>query len=151
MKKAIIQSLLDTDFYKLTMGQFAWRRYPDVPVKYAFKNRTTSVPLGIIIPEEELRFEFDHLMSISLSEKESNYLADFKKSNGDPIFCNDYLQFFGGLQLPEYNLKRIGDYYEIEFPGKWSEAIYWETPALSIIDELYYRKILKIELFFILY
>ena len=51
----IIQSLLDTDYYKLTMGQFAWRRYPDVLVKYAFKNRTLNVPLAEIIPEKILR------------------------------------------------------------------------------------------------
>ena len=41
--RPIIRSFLDLDHYKLTMGQFAFHRYPDVPVKYASKNRTKKV------------------------------------------------------------------------------------------------------------
>ena len=49
----IITSLLDTDFYKFTMGQLILDRYPDVPVKYSFKNRTANVFLANHIPEED--------------------------------------------------------------------------------------------------
>lgn len=31
--KPIINSLLDTDYYKFTMGQYAWKYYPTVKVK----------------------------------------------------------------------------------------------------------------------
>ena len=48
----IISSLLDTDFYKFTMGQLVFHRYRAVPVKYAFKNRTPNIPLSRLIPEE---------------------------------------------------------------------------------------------------
>jgi nicotinic acid phosphoribosyltransferase len=37
--KPIIDSLLDTDFYKDTMGQMIFHRHPTTPVRYAFQNR----------------------------------------------------------------------------------------------------------------
>ena len=42
----IIQSLLDSDFYKFTMGHWVFKRYPHVPVRYAFKNRTARGAAG---------------------------------------------------------------------------------------------------------
>ena len=53
----IIQSLLDTDFYKFTMGHWVFKRYSNVPVRYAFKNRTARVRLAEYIDEAELRRE----------------------------------------------------------------------------------------------
>ena len=53
----IIQSLLDTDFYKFTMGHWVFKRSPNVPVRYAFKNRTVRVRLTEYIDEAELRRE----------------------------------------------------------------------------------------------
>lgn len=44
-EQPIIQSLLDTDFYKFTMGQLVFNRFKDVPVKFGFKNRTKGVNL----------------------------------------------------------------------------------------------------------
>ena len=41
----IIRSLLDLDFYKLTMLKLVWKYFRDVLVNYAFKNRTKSVIL----------------------------------------------------------------------------------------------------------
>jgi nicotinate phosphoribosyltransferase len=42
----ITRSLLDTDFYKLLMLQFIWKRFPAVHASFTLLNRTASVRLG---------------------------------------------------------------------------------------------------------
>src|SRR5262249_31716297 len=66
----IIQSLLDTDFYKFTMGHWVFKRYPNVPVRYAFKNRTARVQLAESIDEAELRRELDHVRTLRVNPSE---------------------------------------------------------------------------------
>ena len=66
--KPIIESPLDTDIYKHTMGQFVFLRYPDVAVRYAFKNRTKSVKLGRLIDIGRLREELDHVKTLTYSK-----------------------------------------------------------------------------------
>ena len=70
----IIQSLLDTDFYKFTMGHWVFKRYPNVPVRYAFKNRTARVRLAEYIDEAELRRELDHVRTLRVNPSELHYL-----------------------------------------------------------------------------
>ena len=137
----IIRSLLDLDWYKLTMGQFVFARYRDVPVTYAFTNRTARVRLAECIDEATLRRELDHARTLRLTPGELAYLRSFKTGDG-PLFSEDYLRFLEELALPAYRLERTGGTYRLEFPGAWSKAIYWETIALAIVNELYYRAIL---------
>ena len=58
---------------------------------------------------------------------------------GKRIFQDDYLDFLRGFQAPEYYLEKVDGTFRLEFSGKWSEAIYWETPALAVVNELYNR------------
>lgn len=136
----IINSLLDTDFYKFTMGQLVFLKHRDVPVKYAFKNRTKGVRLGLVVDEKELRAELDHVMSLRFNNSELRYLRGAIDDHNDRMFHEEYLQFLGDLRLPPYKLSMDSNEFVLEFEGKWSEAIYWETFALSIVNELYYRK-----------
>jgi len=138
----IVNSLLDTDFYKFTMGQLVFHRYRAVPVKYAFKNRTPNIPLSRLIPEENLRRELDHIKDLSFNNSELHYLRGTNEY-GERMFKEDYLQFLKEFRMPEYELEKNGDTYLLEFSGPWSEAIYWETFALSIINELYYRALMS--------
>lgn len=138
----IVESLLDIDFYKLTMGQFVFKRYPNVPVKYAFTNRTKEVRIADFVEEEILRKELDHARTLRFTEKEVQYLGTIKKY-GERIFSNDFLSFLKDLELPNYFLEKREGTYILEFSGLWSKSIYWETVALSIINELYYRSLMK--------
>ncbi len=142
MNEPIITSLLDVDFYKFTMGQLVFKNHPDVPVKYAFKNRTASVKLAEIIHEEDLREKLDHARTLRFNNSELHYLRGANEY-GERMFCEDYLQFLKNLQLPPYNLERVGGDFKLEFEGRWSEAIYWETIALAIVNELYYRALME--------
>ncbi len=139
--KPAITSLLDLDHYKLTMGQFVFDRYPDVPVKYTFKNRT-NIRLADVIPEKTLRNELDAIRELKATPIELNYLRTLK-NNGKKLFNEDYLNFLGKVKLPDYNLNIKDGNFDIEFPGKWKEAIYWETLTLSVMNELYYRNLTK--------
>lgn len=134
----IITSLLDTDFYKFTMGLLVFLKYPNVPVTYAFKNRTTSISLVDIIDETELREQLEVVRTLRFSKSELHYLRGTNEY-GQRMFTEEYLEFLATLQLPEFYLEKDGGEYRLEFSGKWSEAIYWETIALSIINELYFR------------
>lgn len=138
----IIKSLLDTDFYKFTMGQIVFHRFKEIPVKYFFKNRTKGIPLAEIISEETLRQELDNVRTLKFNNSELHYLRGTNEY-GDRMFSEDYLQFLKNLELPPYELKRFGDSYKLEFAGPWSKAIYWEIYALAIINELYYRAQMK--------
>src|SRR5262245_34738735 len=137
----IVQSLLDTDFYKFTMGHWVFKRYPNIPVRYAFKNRTAHVRLADYIDEAELRRELDHVQTLRVNPSELHYLRGTNEY-GDRLFSEDYLQFLRELRVPPYELARVDGTYAIEFPGVWCEAIYWETLALSVINELYYRALM---------
>lgn len=138
----IVESLLDIDLYKLTMGQVVLHKYPDTPVKYAFKNRTTKVRLADFICEAELRKELDHIRTLRFTNGEIEYLRGIQMSGGR-IFQDDYLEFLRDLRLPEYRLEKVDGAFSLEFSGKWSEAIFLETPDLAVVNELYYRGIIK--------
>lgn len=138
----IIQSLLDTDFYKFTMGQVVFHCYRDVPVKYSFINRTKTVRLTDSVNEQELRAELNHVRTLRFTKSDLHYLRGTNEYQ-ERMFAEDYLEFLGNLQLPEYQLEKVDGQYRMEFPGKWSESIYWETIAISIIQELHYLHFLK--------
>lgn len=134
----IIERLTDADFYKFTMGQVVFERYRDVPVRYALTNRTRRVRLAEMVNEEDLRRELDHVRTLRFTKSELHYLRGTNDYQ-ERMFAEPYLQFLAGLELPPYTLAVRDGQFELGFSGKWSEAIYWETLALSIVNELYYR------------
>jgi nicotinate phosphoribosyltransferase len=138
----IIQSLLDLDFYKFTMGQLVFLRYPEVPVTYALINRTRRVRLAETVDPNELREELDHVRSLRFNHSELHYLRGTNEY-GDRMFQEDYLDFLRDLRLPEYELEEVDGSFRLNFRGNWSEAIYWETLALSVVNELYNRSLMK--------
>jgi len=138
----IIESLLDLDFYKFTMGQLVFKRYRDVPVIYAFKNRTAKVKLAEIVAEEDLRSELTHVRTLRFNNSQLHYLRGTNEY-GERMFSEEYLQFLRNLELPPYELRAEEGAYHLTFSGRWAEAIYWETLALAIVNELYYRTLMS--------
>ena len=139
----IIRSLLDTDFYKLTMGQLIWKLHPDVPTVFRLTNRHAKrVRLADYVLESELRAELEHVRTLRFTDDELAYLAGIK--NGDaPMFSDGYLAFLRTLHLPPFELSVRDGQFELSFSGKWSEATYWEIPALAIVNELYCQSLVK--------
>lgn len=133
----IIKSLLDTDFYKFTMGQLVFRRYQDVEVVFSLINRS-KVPLARFIRADELQRELNHVQKLRFSNSELHYLRGTNEY-GDRMFGEDFLQYLRDMELPPYDLRQVGDDYQLEFSGPWPRVLYWEIPALAIVNELYYR------------
>ena len=135
-----IQSLLDIDFYKFTMGQFIWQSYPETLVTFELINRDAGIPLARIIAEERLREALDHARTLCFSPGELDALRNIR-TYGKALFSEGYLSFLKGGSLPPYNLEKRGDQYHLSFTGPWAAVSPWETIAIAIISELYYESL----------
>lgn len=138
----IIRSLLDVDFYKFTMGQFVHRFYAGQHVTFGLINRDKEIKLAHVVDENELRAQLDHVRALFLRQSEIAWLRGMDVY-GENMFSNEYLEFLRTLQLSPYELSRVDDQYRLLFSGPWEQVTFWETIALAIISELYYRSLMK--------
>lgn len=127
----IINSLLDTDFYKLTMAQAVLHKYPAVTVRYKFECRNGK-KISFI---DEINAELDHLCSLRFTAEEIKYLSTITFFKADFI---DYLRLF------QLNRDYIDAYLEnnqlrIDIKGPWISTILFEVPVLAIVSEVYSR------------
>jgi nicotinate phosphoribosyltransferase len=138
----IVRSRLEPDFYKFTMGQLIWRKYRDVQVTFSLTNRTAQARLGRVIDVAELREHLDHVRALMFTTSELDYL---RRTNAyqDRMFAAGYLEYLRQLRLPECEVSSRGDDLAVECSGPWSEVTCWETIVLSIVNELYYRTLLR--------
>ena len=138
----IIRSRLEPDFYKFTMGQLIWRKYGGVEVTFSFTNRTAHARLGRVLDVGELREHLDHARSLMFTNSELHYLRGTNEYQ-DRMFAEEYLDFLRRSRLPDYYVEITGDDLVMTFSGSWSDVTYWETIALSIVNETYYRTLLR--------
>ena len=138
----IIDSLFDIDYYKLTMAQVAFRRFPDAPVTFAFMNRTSTISLPDIIVEDDLRAELERIGSLTFAAEELDFL---RESAHIPAgrFSDEFLAFLADLHLPPAKLELGPSILRIEVTGPWPEATLWETLILSVVSELYGQAMLR--------
>lgn len=125
----IITSMLDTDFYKLTMMQAVHHQYPDAHVKWEFRCRNSEDLLPYM---EEIQREVDNLSKLSLTDEEEAYL------NGISFMKPDFVRL---LKLFRYDMGCIRIFEEskelcIRLDGPWSHNILFETQVLPIVSEV---------------
>ncbi len=125
----IIRSLLDTDWYKLTMMQGVHHQYPNASVTWEFRCRDAE-DLERYIPE--IREQIDRLATLQLSREESDYLASF------PYMSPDFIRFLELFRFrPEYvTVGMQGSELCIVIDGPWSHSILFEIVILAIISEV---------------
>lgn len=128
----MINSIIDLDFYKLTMGQFAFYNYPDIKVKYEFFNRKLEYRLADYIDIDVLKEEFWKISELQLKDDEFSFL---KKHD----FKDKYLSFLQNINLSIPTIEIVDGNFKIYIEGYWCEMILWETFILSTINELYYK------------
>src|SRR5687768_15990811 len=110
----IVQSRLEPDFYKFTMGQLIWRKYGDVDVTFTLKDRTPKARIGDFIDAGELRKHLDHARSLMFTHSEHHYLRGTNEYQ-QRMFDERYLELLRQLRLPDYHLERKGRELELTF------------------------------------
>ncbi len=133
-----VVSLLDVDYYKFTMGQYAFRLHPRVPVRYRLICRTPDARLARRLPVEAFRDGLEAVRALTFRPREIEYL----RSLPSRPFDEDYLEFLSRLRLPPLEVTRRGDDFHLEYEGAWPEVIHWETLVLSVLSELLGRAVL---------
>ncbi|OGZ28125.1 MAG: nicotinate phosphoribosyltransferase [Candidatus Niyogibacteria bacterium RIFCSPHIGHO2_01_FULL_45_28] len=137
--KPIINSLMDVDFYKLTMGQLIWRYYPDVNVTFELMNRTKKIRVADLIDMDELVRQLDHARSLRFKERTEIYYLRGMDVYGERMFQEGYIKNLIGFRLPPYELSVEDGQLRLRFSGKWIDVSMWETIAMSIVSELRVR------------
>ncbi|MGQ3674463.1 nicotinate phosphoribosyltransferase [Xanthobacter sp. TB0139] len=139
----IVRSVLDTDFYKLLMGQMIFHRHRETRVTFGIHNRTTRVRVADIVDIGELREQLDHVRTLSLSRGESTWLRGNMFYGKRQMFSPEYIAWLENFRFPAYHLEAYDGQYELTFEGPWVETTMWEIPALAIINELRSRAVLR--------
>jgi nicotinate phosphoribosyltransferase len=140
----ITRSLLDTDFYKLLMLQFIWKRFPTIHASFTLLNRNPSVRLAEIVSVEQLREQLEATRRLRFHKSELIWLAGNTFYGRRGIFEPAFLDWLEGeFRLSDFDLSVQDGQLSLCFDGLWSETTMWEIYALSVIDELKTRASLK--------
>lgn len=131
----IINSLLENDLYKISMGQAIYHQFPDYKTTWTFKCRNTDV---YFTPEmvQEIHNQIQAYCELQFTEEELNYLDNIKWIKGSYV---DFLR----LWRPRFEDFEITTDAEcglsIETKGTWLNTSMYEIPTLAIVNEVYFR------------
>lgn len=133
--KQIINSLLENDLYKFSMGQAIYHLFSDYKTTWTFKCRNEDVRFTSEMVEE-IKNQIKLYCSLRFKEEELEYLNSIKWIKGS--FC-DFLR----LWSPRYEDFTITTDDEcglaIETKGTWLNTSMYEVPTLAIVNEVYFR------------
>lgn len=140
----ITRSLLDTDFYKLLMLQFIWKRFPKTNASFSLINRSVEVRLGDLIDADEVREQLEQTKKLRFHKSELIWLAGNTFYGRRGIFEPAFLEWLErDFRLSDYELLIEDGQFSLSFRGLWTETTMWEIYALSVISELKTRASLK--------
>lgn len=132
---SIINSILDTDLYKLSMQFAIMKTFPDAEVEYTFTNRNnTPFPDGF---DYELRKEIDSMRNLALTQEEKKFLQE----KCGHYLDRPYLDFLYGYR---YDPSEVGVVLKdgelsIKIRGFWYRTVFWEVPLMALISELFFK------------
>ena len=129
-----LPSILDNDFYKITMQNAVVNLFPNEIVKYEFINRGKhQFPEGF---GAELRRIVDEMSTMKLTKEEKQFLKETC-----PYLNLPYLDFLEGYRYDpsEVTIEQNGKDLSVTVEGLWYRTILWEVPLLALISELHYE------------
>ena len=131
----IIISLLETDMYKMSMGQAIYHQFSDYKTTWSFKCRNEDVHFTQEMVEE-IKRQIQLYCSLRFTEEELEYLHNIKWIKGSYV---DFLR----LWQPRYEDFEITTNADcglaIETRGTWLNTSMYEIPTLAIVNEVYFR------------
>ena len=130
----LIDSLMDTDLYKITMLQAFYHttefRSVDVEWKFACRNQH-NFDLAKLIPE--IQRQLEHLCTLAFTSEELTYLATFPYIKPDFI---EFLRIFS-LDMRFVHIQPKGKDLDLRFKGPLIHVTLLEVYTLAIISELH--------------
>lgn len=132
--KAIIQSLLDQDLYKITMMQAIFLKFPDVMTTFRFKCRNHGIKFTQA-QTKRIREQVKHLCSLRFQKDELQYLSALRFMKKAFV---DYLKFFQ-LQYEDISIENVDGELQIETNGSWLTTTLFEVFVLAIVNEVYFQ------------
>jgi nicotinate phosphoribosyltransferase len=133
--RPVIQSLLDTDLYKFTMAQPTLHFNPGTYGTMEFQCRNTpEYPLAELAADVER--ELDHLCTLTYSDDDLARLSTL------PYLKPDYIEFLGVMRLRRkfITVSTLGEELHVRAEGPLLHISHFEIFALSIVNELYFRR-----------
>lgn len=133
------------DFYKLTMGDMAYEKHPEIEVTFTLKNRNSHQPLGQYVEPDALQLRLDRIRAKGFTVDEIGYYASLKAQDGEARFTADYLDHIAQIQLPAVTITKNETTSELNAQtcGPWTDVSLWETVIMSEINEEYYTNFLQ--------
>lgn len=133
--KQIVDSLLQNDAYKFSMGQAIYHQYSGYTTTWTFKCRNKDVKFTPAMVQE-IDAQIRAYCNLRFRESELDYLKNIKWIKEDYI---DYLRIW----RPRYEDFIISTDTEcglsIETTGTWLNTSMYEIPTLAIVNEVYFR------------
>ena len=133
--KPFIESLLETDLYKFSMGQAIYHQFSDYKTTWSFKCRNEDV---VFTPEmvEEIKDQIQAYCTLRFTEDELAYLENIKWIKGSYV---DFLRLWEP-RYEDFTITTEGDKgLTIETKGTWLNTSMYEIPTLAIVNEVYFR------------
>ena len=131
----IINSLLETDMYKFSMGQTIFHQFTSYKTTWTFKCRNKDVHFTDEMVEE-IKEQVQAFCQLRFTEEELEYLDNITWIKGTYV---DFLR----LWQPRYEEFTItADApcgLAIDAAGTWLNTSMYEIPVLAIVNEVYFR------------
>ena len=131
----IINSLLEIDMYKYSMGQAIYHQFSDYKTTWSFKCRNTDV-LFTEEMVEEITEQIKAYCKLRYTEEELSYLENIKWIKGSYV---DFLRLWHP-RFDDFEITAEGDCgLTIETKGTWLNTSMYEIPTLAIVNEVYFK------------
>ena len=126
----VIRRVDENDVYKIMMMYLIWSEYPNLQVKFGFKNRTKNVVLADHIDIGELRAQIKATAQLAFGDE---VLAIYRSWE---LFPEEFLQALKQLRLVRPKVAIVDPLLTIETDGLWLNDTLWEIYILAIVSEL---------------
>ena len=132
----IIQSLLESDFYKFNMNQVMFHQHPDLMGEYHFKCRNKDVMFTREM-FDEINEQIDHLCTLTFRPEELDYLRAIRFIKPDYV---EFLRLWHPIRDYVFtSLNEATGELTVKVKGPLFSAMQFEIYLLEIINEVYFR------------